>query len=155
MKNMINNTNKTSGRKPFDSIPKINSNSYGGKLIAAGITIGVVLPAVVWFAFHLFLWWLCIIGGLIIAVFLVMFIIEMLQDFGKTPYYERNLKETIPFDRENQRAVIHASICTGETVAGFKNIRDGHFTEVMVIKTPEDLERFKRIYGITEIRKEY
>ena len=142
-------------RKRFVSIPKINSNNYGGKWIAAGITIGVVLPALVWFVFHLFLWWLCIIGGIILAAFLVLFIIEMHQDFGKTPYYERHLKETIPFDRENQRAVIHASICTGETVAGFKNVHDGHFTEVMVIKTPEDLERFKRIYGIKEVKKEY
>ncbi|HOL92658.1 MAG TPA: aspartate dehydrogenase [Clostridiales bacterium] len=64
-------------------------------------------------------------------------------------------KEAVPFDPNNQRAVIRASICTGETVAGFKNIHNGQFIEIMVIKTPEDLERFKRIYGITEIRKEY
>lgn len=152
---MINSTNKTGSRKLLVPIPKINSNSYGGKWIAAGIMIGGVLPAAGWFVFHLFLWWLCIIGGAILASFLVLFIIEMHQDFGKTPHYERYLKETIPFDQENQRAAILASICTGETVAGFKNVHDGHFTEVMVIKTPEDLERFKKIYGITEIRKEY
>jgi hypothetical protein len=64
-------------------------------------------------------------------------------------------KETVPFDPNDQRAVIRASICTGETVAGFKNIHNGRFIEVMVIRTPEDLESFKKIYGITEIRKEY
>lgn len=67
----------------------------------------------------------------------------------------RRMKETIPFDPDNQYAVIRASICTGEQVAGFKNIHDGHFTEVMVIRTPEDLEKFKRMYGIKDIKKEY
>jgi len=142
-------------KKRFVSIPKINSNSYGGKWIAVGIITGAILPAVVWFVFHEFLWWLSIIGGMILGVFLVLFIVEMRQDFGKIPYYERHLKDKIPFDPDTQRAVVRVSICTGETVAGFKNLTDGHFTEVMVIKTPGDLERFKRIYGITEIRKEY
>lgn len=155
MEKRENNASTTDSRKRFFSIPKINSNSYGGIWIAAGIIIGGVLPAVVWFIFHLFLWWLCILGGVILAAFLVLFMIEMCQDFGRTPYYEQHLKETIPFDRENQRPVLHVSFCTGETVAGFKNVHDGHFTEVMVIKTPNDLERFKKIYGITEIRKEY
>ena len=97
MKKMINSTNKTGSRKLLVPIPKINSNSYGGKWIAAGIMIGGVLPAAVWFVFHLFLWWLCIIGGAILTSFLVLFIIEMHQDFGKTPHYERYLKETILF----------------------------------------------------------
>ncbi len=105
--------------------------------------------------FHLFLWWLCIIGGVILVAILILRKIKICHDFRKNSYYERQLRKTIPFDRENQKAVIRASICTGEKVAGFKNIHDGHFTEVMVIKTPEDLERFKRIYGITEISKEY
>lgn len=69
--------------------------------------------------------------------------------FGSDP------KETVPFDPDNQRAVIRASICTGETVAGFKDIHSGRFIEIMAIKIPEDLERFKRTYGITEIKKEY
>jgi hypothetical protein len=51
--------------------------------------------------------------------------------------------------------VIRASICTGETIAGFKDIHNGRFIEIMVIKTSEDLERFKKIYGLTEIKKEY
>ena len=74
---------------------------------------------------------------------------------NKIPYYERHLKETIPYDPQKQYAVIRASICTGEKVAGFKNYEDAHFTEVMLIRNGEDEKRFKAIYGLTEIKKEY
>ncbi len=59
------------------------------------------------------------------------------------------------FDPEKQEAVIQASICTGEKVAGFKDKDGGHFTEVMLIRTDADLERFKKLYGITEVKTEY
>ena len=60
------------------------------------------------------------------------------------------------YDREHLKPVIRASICTGEQVAGFKDLRTGKIEEVMLIKSPEDLEKFKRMYGITEeIEKEY
>ena len=74
---------------------------------------------------------------------------------GKIPYYERTLKEQIPYDPEKQYAVFRASICTGETVAGFKNYIDYHFTEVMLIRNAKDEERFKAIYGLDEVKKEY
>ena len=61
----------------------------------------------------------------------------------------------IPFDPDQQIAVIKCSICNGEQVAGFKNKDDGHFTEVMLIREAGDLETFREIYGITEIKKEY
>ncbi|MBP5281952.1 MAG: aspartate dehydrogenase [Lachnospiraceae bacterium] len=61
----------------------------------------------------------------------------------------------MPFDPEKQLAVIRCSICTGEQVAGFKSKEDGHFTEVMLIRESADLEKFKKIYGITEVKKEY
>ena len=58
--------------------------------------------------------------------------------------------------REYMKPVIRASICTGEEVAGFKDIRTGKIEEIMLIRSPEDLERFKEIYEITEeIAKEY
>ena len=44
---------------------------------------------------------------------------------------------------------------TGEQVAGFKSKENGHFTEVMLIRDAADLEKFKKIYDITEIKKEY
>ena len=57
---------------------------------------------------------------------------------------------------ENKKPVIKASICTGEQVAGFKDIHTGKIEEVMLIKSPQDLEEFKAVYGITEeIAKEY
>ena len=60
------------------------------------------------------------------------------------------------YDKENKKPVIKASICNGEQVAGFKDISTGSFDEVMLIKTPADLNEFKRMYGIEgEITKEY
>lgn len=60
------------------------------------------------------------------------------------------------YDREHMKPVIRASICTGEQVAGFKDLRTGKIKEVMLIKCSKDLEEFKNMYGITEeIGKEY
>ena len=64
-------------------------------------------------------------------------------------------EDVIRFDPETQTAVIRSSICTGEKVAGFKNKKDGHFTEVMLIRPPEDEKRFKEIYGIETVKTEY
>ena len=60
------------------------------------------------------------------------------------------------YDKENKKPVIKASICNGEQVAGFKDIHTGKIEEVMLIKSPADLENFKAMYGIDEeIAKEY
>ena len=53
------------------------------------------------------------------------------------------------YDRDNMKAILHASICTGETVAGFKDKRTGRFEEIMLIKSEADKELFKEIYDIT------
>ena len=68
---------------------------------------------------------------------------------------EKQLRDKIKFDPETQYAVIRSSICTGEKVAGFKNRKDGHFTEVMLIKNPDDEKRFKEIYGLDTVKVEY
>ena len=136
-------------------IPKINSIHFGAKWIVASLAIGLLLPAVICIFTGVFYWGLSIIGGIILSGFIIVFIIEMHQDFGKKPYYERYLREDIPFDPEKQIAVIKCSICTGEQVAGFKNKEDGHFTEVMVIRDDLDLIKFKGIYKIEDIKKEY
>ena len=69
-------------------------------------------------------------------------------------FSKRTEKNT--YDRSNQKPVIKASICNGEQVAGFKDIRTGKFEEVMLIRRAEDLETFKTMYGIEgEITKEY
>lgn len=96
-----------------------------------------------------------IMVGVILAAFFVVFAVEMRQDNGKVPYYEKYLKDTIPYDEKTQYAVVKSSICTGESVAGFRSYDNSHFTEVMLIRDPQDLERFKKIYGLTEVKKEY
>jgi hypothetical protein len=60
------------------------------------------------------------------------------------------------YDKDNKRPVIKASICTGEQVAGFKDIHTGKIEEVMLIRSKADLDNFKKMYGINEeIEKEY
>lgn len=61
----------------------------------------------------------------------------------------------IPYDRENLRPVIRSSICTGERVAGFKDIRTGKFKDIMLIRNDRDLKSFMDAYGISDIDKEY
>jgi len=53
--------------------------------------------------------------------------------------------------------VIQASICTGERVAGFKDVHTGKFEEIMLIKKDKDLDEFMKIYDIKpeEIGKEW
>lgn len=70
--------------------------------------------------------------------------------FGK-----KHLAQTIPFDREKQEAVIKCSVCTGEQTACFKDKTGGKLTEVMLIKTDEDLKYFMKTYDIEKITKEY
>ena len=53
------------------------------------------------------------------------------------------------YDRENLKPILHASICTGETVAGFKDKRTGKFEEIMLIKSESDKDLFKEMYDIT------
>ncbi len=63
---------------------------------------------------------------------------------------------TKTYDKDNKKPVIKASICNGEQVAGFKDIHTGKIEEIMLIKEREDLEAFKKMYGIDEeIEKEY
>ncbi|MDE5820084.1 MAG: aspartate dehydrogenase [Lachnospiraceae bacterium] len=61
------------------------------------------------------------------------------------------------YDKENVKPIIRASICTGEQVAGFKNIHTGKFEEIMLIRGERDKEVFMSRYGISvgEITKEY
>lgn len=61
------------------------------------------------------------------------------------------------YDRESQRPVVRSSICTGEKVAGFKDIHTGKFTDVMLIRDSRDMERFLARYGIAleDVGKEW
>ena len=59
------------------------------------------------------------------------------------------------YDKNTQKPIMKCSICTGEKVAGFKDIQTGKFEEVMLIKEDKDLTAFKEMYGIDTIEKEY
>lgn len=136
-------------------IPKINSNSYAGRWIGASLLVGVAVPFVLWLIFRKLYWLPVIIGGVGLLAFLVVFAIEMSQDSAGVPYYEKDLRDKVAYDPQTQYAVIRSSICTGEKVAGFKNKKNGQFTDVMVIRTPEDEARFKEIFGLDSVKTEY
>lgn len=60
------------------------------------------------------------------------------------------------YDPETQQPVLRKSICTGETTAGFKDLKTGRFYEVMLIRTPRDLQEFMEQYGVeTPPKTEY
>ena len=59
------------------------------------------------------------------------------------------------YDPDKEKPVIHASICTGEQVAGFKDKMTGTFHEVMLIRSQKDLDNFKKTYGLDHIDTEY
>jgi len=70
-------------------------------------------------------------------------------------FHKKATKET--YDKENQKPIIRSSICTGEKVAGFKDIHTGKFTEVMLIKNDNDMKVFLAKYDISadEVRTEW
>ncbi|MBR4060765.1 MAG: aspartate dehydrogenase [Lachnospiraceae bacterium] len=70
--------------------------------------------------------------------------------------FHRKIKK-VEYDRENQKPVIRSSICTGEQVAGFRDVKTGKFTEVMLIRNNKDLDKFLENYDISvaEIVKEW
>ena len=70
-------------------------------------------------------------------------------------FSKKHHREEIKFDPDTQYAVIRSSICTGEKVAGFKNKKDGHFTEVMLIKNAGDEKKFRETYGLDTVKVEY
>lgn len=70
--------------------------------------------------------------------------------FGKKP-----AEVVRQYDRENYKPVLKCSICTGEQVAGFKDIHNGKFEEVMLIRNAKELEAFMQLYDIKEIVREY
>ncbi len=68
---------------------------------------------------------------------------------------KKNSELPLSFNAKTQKPVLRCSICTGEQVAGFKNLNTGKFEEVMLIKNEKDLTEFMSRYGISEISKEY
>ena len=74
---------------------------------------------------------------------------------GKVASAQVKESPKVDFDASKQIAVVRASICNGERVAGFKDRETGHFTEVMLIRSDADLRSFMKTYGIEEVKTEY
>ena len=76
---------------------------------------------------------------------------------GRKRRQEQEQQEQLRFDREHHKPVIRASICTGEQVAGFRDLRTGKFMEIMLVRNNEDMEEFSKKYGIsrTDITREW
>ena len=58
--------------------------------------------------------------------------------------------ETTRFDLTAYEPVIRASICTGEKVACMRERATGKLHELMLIRSDEDLMRFRQRYGIED-----
>ena len=61
----------------------------------------------------------------------------------------------VPYDPTTQKPILRCSICTGEQVAGFRDLQTGKFTDIMLIRNEKDLQTFKEQYGVTDITKEF
>lgn len=61
------------------------------------------------------------------------------------------------YDKNGKIPVIRSSICTGEQVAGFKDIVSGKFEELMLIRNTQDFQEFLCRYQVeeTEIKREW
>ena len=53
------------------------------------------------------------------------------------------------YDPATQQPALRCSICTGEQVAGFQDLHTGHFIEVQLIRSPQELQAFRSRYGIS------
>lgn len=70
--------------------------------------------------------------------------------------FGKKKKQTeIIYNPDTMKPVLHCSICNGEQVFGFKDTASGEFIEVSLIRNTEELEKYKVLYGIDHIVKEY
>jgi len=71
--------------------------------------------------------------------------------------FKKRTPELPAFPPEEYEPVLRCSICTGEQVACMRRRESGRLHEIMLIRSPEDLEEFCRSYGVKaeELRKIY
>lgn len=86
---------------------------------------------------------------------IIMIFADVVGMEDKIMFHKKIQKET--YDKENQKPVIRSSICTGEKVAGFRDLHTGKFTEVMMISDNRDMDLFLEKYDISvaEIKTEW
>ena len=72
-------------------------------------------------------------------------------------FAKRKRAAAAAFDRTGKVPVLRSSICTGERVAGFKDLATGALSEERLILTDADLQAFLREYGLTQadLRREW
>ena len=63
--------------------------------------------------------------------------------------------QKLEYDSNTKKPILKCSICNGEQVAGLKDIKTGHFEEIMLVKNDYDLEQFKEMAGVSEVPREY
>ena len=62
-------------------------------------------------------------------------------------------KEAVPvytYDREMEKPVLRCSICTGEQVFGFRNLKTGKLNEVGLVRGEQELKKLLAQYGVAE-----
>ena len=66
-------------------------------------------------------------------------------------------KNIVEYDKKSLKPVIRSSICTGEKVAGFRDVNTGKFTEIKLIRNNKDMDEFLTTYDISvaEIKTEW
>ena len=62
--------------------------------------------------------------------------------------FRRKKPMHLTYDKALWEPVIRCSICTGEQVAGFRNLDTGKFREDRLLKTQADLQAFLEEYDI-------
>ena len=134
---------------------KINSIRFSLPWILISLLVGIAIPIIVRFITGIFMWPFSLVGGIGLILFAIIFIKDKNKDIGREKRCKNNFFKNIPYDREKQIPVLKYSICTGERIAGFKEIETGHITEVLVIRSDEDLTCFKKNYGIESLKDEY
>lgn len=72
--------------------------------------------------------------------------------FGRKKNRDTEKKQ---YDAAVCKPVLRCSICTGEQVAGFQDLRTGRFEEVELIRNDRELQDFLDRYGLKDIEKIY
>lgn len=65
-------------------------------------------------------------------------------------FFHKKQQETHRYNKDLMEPVIRCSICNGEQVACFRNIKTGELQEIALIRNSSDLADFMREYGLTE-----
>lgn len=69
--------------------------------------------------------------------------------------FRHRKKPPIAYIPKTMKPVLHCSICNGEQVFGFKNLENGEFIEVSLIRTEAELAEYMKMYGLESVEKEY